>query len=145
MISQNLNLVIFQGQVGLKPMHLCFHWPYKQPFREVLWSHFTDKEREAQRVHCPAWIIQLLSCGAQDRNQVWLLPWHHSLSVSKLCVGRGGGCRGREEGEREEREGKVREEGTEEKRRGENQTQHLEGEGERKAVSGWALSLHNVH
>ena len=25
MISQNLNLVIFQGQVGLKHMYLCFH------------------------------------------------------------------------------------------------------------------------
>ena len=60
-------------------------------------------------------------------------------------MGRGGGCGGREEGEREEREGKVREGGTEEKWRGGNQTQHLEGEGERKAVSSWALNLHNVH
>lgn len=78
-------------------------------------------------------------------NQVWFLPWHHSLSVSKLCVGWGGGCGGREEGEREERAGKVREEGAEEKQRGGNQTQHLEGEGARKAVSGWVLSLHNAH
>lgn len=78
-------------------------------------------------------------------NQVWLLPRHHSLSASKLCVGWGSGCGGREEGEREEREGKVREEGTEEKRRGGTQTQHLEGQGEGRAVSGWVLNLHNVH
>lgn len=80
-------------------------------------------------------------------NQVWLLPWFHSLSVSELRVGWGwgGGCKGREAGEREEREGKVREEGTEEKRRGGTQTQHLEGQGEGRAESGWFLNLHNVH